>query len=269
LGKLHFEECSVIICRRFKLLGLGLVLWLLFLLSATTAFAENHFSFVVFGDNRDGQDTFSDLIQKVNAEPNLSFAISTGDFVSRGSLREYQAYLKLIKKLNLKLYHAMGNHDAVYGGYVNYNKFFGPAFSSFDFRGAHFVLIDNSFDRRLTKSQLHWLKNDLASHKGKKIFVFMHRPCWDPFGVFGGHIMESATKAQYLMDLFEEYGVLMVCAGHIHGFAESTKNGVQYLVTAGAGAPLYVPEFMGGYYHYVVVVVEDDRVTYEVKRVYP
>ena len=74
------------------------------------------FSFVVFGDNRDGDGVFKDLIKKVNAEKGIAFAVNTGDFVSNGKYEDYLNYLNLISSLEVKVYNVMGNHDAVGDG---------------------------------------------------------------------------------------------------------------------------------------------------------
>ena len=232
------------------------------------SFASQQFSFVVFGDNRDGADVFSDLIQRVNAEVGIAFAFNTGDFVSRGQRSEYQAYAKLAQQIKVKVYNVLGNHDAVYGGWKNYLKYYGKPYRSFDFRSSHFIILDNSFDRRVTNAQFAWLETDLAACKKDNIFVFLHRPLFDPSGIFAGHVMESKEKALRFQKLFEKYKVNIVFAGHIHGFAEAERNGVRYVIAAGAGAPLYLPEFMGGFYHYVRVDVLGDKVTYQVKRLY-
>lgn len=251
--------------RIFLYASLSIVI--LFTLSQLTL-AAPEFSFVVFGDNRDGESVFSDLIKKVNAEDGISFAFNTGDLVSKGQRCEYQAYEKLTQKIKVKVYNVMGNHDAVYGGWRHYMKYYGKPYRSFDFRNSHFVILDNSFDRRLTNAQFTWLKRDLAATKKKNIFVFLHRPLFDPSGVFANHIMESKEKALRLQKIFERYKVNIVFSGHIHGFAEGERNGVRYVIAAGAGAPLYLPEFMGGFYHYVRVDVGNDRVDYAVKRIY-
>jgi 3',5'-cyclic AMP phosphodiesterase CpdA len=170
--------------------------------------------------------------------------------------------------LHFKVYHVMGNHDAVYGGWKRFNQYFGPAYYSFDYQGSHFVVVDNSFDRRLTATQIDWLKNNLAAAHASNIFVFLHRPLFDPSGLMSNHVMESKAKAKRLQQLFEKYKVTAVFAGHIHGFEETQLNGVTYIITGGGGSPLYLPQFMGGYYHYVRVGVRNTHVDYAVKRVY-
>ncbi|MFA5876465.1 MAG: metallophosphoesterase, partial [Candidatus Margulisiibacteriota bacterium] len=136
----------------------------------------DNFSFLVFGDNRDGDEVYLELINKVNTEENIAFVVHVGDFVALGKASEYKQYLKLEAGLKHKVYHVMGNHDAVYGGWQRFNQYFGNAAYSFDYQNSHFIVVDNSFDRRLTAAQLDWLQKDLSATPAKNIFVFLHRP---------------------------------------------------------------------------------------------
>jgi hypothetical protein len=71
------------------------------------------------------------------------------------------------------------------------------------------------------------------------------------------------------MSLMEKHGVAYVFAGHIHAYAEETRNGVHYVITGGAGAPLYAAEHPQAFYHYVRVTVNGTDVSTEVVRVEP
>lgn len=59
-----------------------------------------------------------------------------------------------------------------------------------------------------------------------------------------------------------------VFAGHIHGYGREERNGTVYILTAGGGAPLYLPAFDGGFYHYVKVTVDGNKITDELVKVY-
>jgi len=51
-----------------------------------------------------------------------------------------------------------------------------------------------------------------------------------------GHT-ESANVQNYLVPLFEQYGVDMVFYGHCHVYERYVNNGVQYILSGGGGAP--------------------------------
>jgi 3',5'-cyclic AMP phosphodiesterase CpdA len=238
----------------------------LFLVSCS--FAAESFSFVVFGDNRDGDEIFMDLIEKVNQEKDISFAVSTGDMVSYGRAKEYAKYLKMISELSTKLYPVPGNHDLVGNGYKYYRKHFGPFYYSFDYKNSHFVVLNNAFNKSFDYKQFDWLRNDLEETDKENIFVFMHKPLFDPSEIYKGHVMSGRKTADELRRLFKRYQVDYVIAGHIHGYAKGKRNGVIYVVTGGGGAPLYLPRNFGGFHHYVKINVDGDKIEDEVVRIY-
>ena len=222
---------------------------------------------MVFGDSTGGEEVFKELIRQVNLDPDLSFAVNLGDFVYSGGRAEYQQYLKLAAGFKIKLCHVPGNHEVVNAGRINFQKFIGPVFYSFNYQGAHFVVLDNSFYNRFTEQQFNWLAQDLKKYVNSPTFIFMHRPVWDPSGILSYYVMPE-EKGGRLMRLFEKHGVKIVFAGHLHGYAAGEKSGVRYVTTAGAGSPMVLPEFLGGYYNYVRVDVDGDNVTCKVRRLF-
>ncbi|MCX5751674.1 MAG: metallophosphoesterase [Candidatus Saganbacteria bacterium] len=246
------------------LLGFG-ILSLGFL--GGVAWAEG-FSFVVFGDPQGRNDTFSDLIQKVNREKEVSFAICVGDLVEDGKRSDYLEYIKTVSTLKPKLYNVIGNHDAQKSGWKYFEEFFGPTYYAFDYDNSHFILLDNAFGESFTPKQYQWLKNDLKENQGKNIFVFFHRPIFDPAEIVEGYLMSPKQIAQELEALFYRYRVKYVFAGHLHTYARAERDGVTYIVTGGGGAPLHMPEMFGGYYHYVRVDVNGDKIKDRVVRIY-
>ncbi len=234
-------------------------------LLVSSAFA---FSFAVFGDNRDGDETFKLLISKLSREKEIVFAVNTGDFASNGSEEKYLAYKKMVSKLKAPVYNVLGNHDGVRGGLKRFQKYFGPFYYSFDYENSHFVVLNNAFKESFDSAQFNWLKKDLAGTKARHKFVFMHKPVFDPSAIYPGYIMSGRAVTEELEKLFEKNKVDYVFAGHIHGYAKAEREGVTYVVTGGGGAPLYLPPEFGGFYHYVIISVEKDRVSDRVVRVY-
>ena len=55
-----------------------------------------------------------------------------------------------------------------------------------------------------------------------------------------------------------------VFAGHEHHYQRKTVDGILHVITGGGGAPLYDREEDGGFYHFVRVTVDGDRVSAEV-----
>ena len=232
------------------------------------AFADNSFSFAVFGDNHNNEIVFGDLLKKVKQDKSVVFAINCGDFVYSGTKEEYLKYLKTITGLGIKVYNVPGNHDLAAGGWKNYEKYMGPYYYSFDHGNSHFIVLNNAFKVSFGAGQFSWLKSDLANTKKEHIFVFMHRPTFDPTEIYAGYTMSGAKVVQELMQLFSKYKVDYVFAGPVHGYAREKRDGVTYIVTGGAGAPLHLPANFGGFNNYVKISVDGNKVMDRVVRLY-
>ena len=221
----------------------------------------NAFSFAVFGDSHSNTDIFRTILDKVNADPEIEFAVHTGDLVNYGKLTGYEKYLSQTKGRRVQIYQVMGNHDAVSGGYKLFQKYFGPAYYSFDRENAHFIILDNAFKGDFNKIQYNWLVADLKKNQGKPIFVFFHKPVFDPTELYSDYIMSERKTAEELKELFRKYRARYVITGHIHGFGKAEREGIIYMISGGAGGSLHLPYYLGGFYHYVKITVKGDKIT--------
>lgn len=238
--------------------------FLLFLCLASSSFA---YSFAVFGDNQGNYPVLNALIGKLKQEKGLDFLVSVGDIVPYGEEAHYIKYKKLIGSVGLPLHQAIGNHDAVGGGWKRFEKHFGPRYYTFEHEGDRFIVIDNSLPGSFDKEQFAWLKQQLAKPARHK-FVVMHKPVFDPSELYKSHVMSSRAVTEALVKLFAKHKVDYVLAGHIHGYARSERGRVTYLVSAGAGGQLYLPPEFGGFYNYVIMTVEPDRIADRVFHIY-
>lgn len=228
----------------------------------------NSFSFVVFGDVQEGHKTFIDLVDKVNQEEAVDFAVIVGDMAEYGREESYKNFLKILSNLKVKYYPVPGNHDLVKYGYKYYQKYFGPYYYSFDYKNSHFVVLNNALNSSFHKKQFNWLKKDLAQTKKENIFVFMHRPMFDPTEIYDDYIMSGRETVKELMKLFNKYKVDYVFAGHLHAYANAKRDNVIYVVTGGAGAQLHLPYYFGGFHHYVKINVDGNEIKEEVVKIY-
>jgi len=112
-------------------------------------------------------------------------------------------------------------------------------------KGLHFIALDNVTDSGFGAAQLDWLEQDLkkarSDPKTKHIVVGMHKPLAD--NCTGGHSMAEGGSAgrqdsQKALAMFQQYGVSMVLASHVHQFAQFKQGGIQTYITGGLGAHL-------------------------------
>jgi hypothetical protein len=221
--------------------------------------------FVAFGDSGTGSSTQGQVATRLEAET-FDFAIHTGDIAySHGTYAQFESFFFPYYRDWLRhaaIFPSIGNHEDRTGSAGPYRALFAlprdgasatypnnaERFYSFDYGPAHFIALDTEaafLDPARRKEQVAWLTNDLQqSQDSPWRIVFFHRPPYNS-GIEHG---SDLTIRQTFGPLFEQYNVQLVLNGHEHHFERSvpwrestdtTRQAVTYLVTGGAGAPLY------------------------------
>lgn len=211
------------------------------------------FSFVVFGDNREGYDIYKKIVALAN-ELDPLFIVNTGDLVPDGSYSSYMNFLSMSEPLKAPYLVCAGNHDIRNNGRKFFRSIFGPSDYFFDYSNCRFIIVDNS-GSYLTDSQLAWLDRNLKTDKHK--FIFMHYP--PAIGNLYG-VMTYNNKT--FQKIIERNNVDYVFCGHIHCYDRYVKNGVTYVITGGAGASYRNTNDITGEYvnHLMVVEVNGDEI---------
>ena len=233
----------------------------------------SYFSFIVFGDNHAGM-IFNDAatlkeIWNMNREDRfrkvpIDFVLSVGDVTLNGSRAHFMAYKKLQKLIKFPVISAIGNHD----DRELFREFVGKEQFAFADRNSYFIVLDNE-DGAITEDQFAWLEKELAAgQKYSHIFIALHKPPFDPYQQ-EWYNEDNSPWAYRFRKLCAEYGVDIVFSGHKHMFRRANFDGVEQVVTGGGGMIIEIPERDGGYLHYVRVMVNNDYVTYEVRKVSP
>ncbi len=229
--------------------------------------------FVYLGDSRksfkptdpDGDSIFM-IHLKVIDSLKPAFAIHGGDFCLRGYRSEYEHFVSMLDSVSVPVFPAVGNHE-LYApeGPEMFKKFFGPGDYYFDYGKYRFIVLQNCHqsakknpkggyyvDYYLSEEQIRWLEDVLrdADRKGLFKIVAAHVPPYIP-----GHITERCLGADYyypkpnyekshtkqFTDLLERYHVSLGLFSHQHLFDRWEYNGVTYIISGGAGAPLKKP----------------------------
>ena len=248
---------------------------------------KDYLEFAILGDNRDGYQTFAQIIEQINAIAPV-FTIDNGDLVFGGEPNKYRLFNETVAKLQGPLLTTIGNHDVRENGRTIYTELFGPPYYSFDYRDTHFVFLDSSrgWTERITipEEQYLWLESDLNKAQGKRIFVVSHIPPVDPRNSIEAntlpdipgvhetsyfeklmndyssyknlnHAFPDPLEAQRFENLMSKYRVDTVFLSHIHSYFSYVKDGVQYIISGGAGAELLT---QNSFYHYIRVKVSAD-----------
>ncbi len=199
--------------------------------------------FLVFGDSK-GSKYFPLVLKRADTlQPD--FCITTADLVNKGGGKQGKIDYALLDELGgwfmrkYPMWPTVGNHEEAGGndGIENFSNFFGmkKAMYSFDYGNAKFIAlpwpkINNN------KKKLKWLKKELRRARGKHIFIYKHRPHYTVGSKSYEDVdgIETATTK-----LYDRYNVTAVFSGHDHIYYRTKRHGTNYIISAGAGAPIY------------------------------
>ncbi len=209
-----------------------------------------------------------DTMKKI--APDAQFAICGGDTVFDANAVSYDRAAQLYdiygtqaQRLDLKTYHAMGNHDifginaaksrassdSLHYGKSLFLERMGMAqpYYSFDRSGWHFIVLDTvqinpdgSWHGLIDPAQFAWLKQDLETHsKSAPTLVVAHMPIFTAAEMY----IEGTTAAptdtlvvangKDVKELFQPYNVKVVLQGHTHIVEEINYLNTRY-ITGGA-----------------------------------
>ena len=230
---------------------------------------RHEFSFVVLGDSQfEGPNAYNRLIDEV-VRLFPSFVIQVGDMIQfpadstvvRAKWKRFKAQIAPLGEI--PFYPVPGNHDVLDssrapGGEPVYREVWGETYYSFDYRNAHFVVLntDEGVTSEIVGEQWTWLVKDLREAAGKDhIFVFFHRPIY------------SLANEEALHAIFVKHKVSAVFYGHHHHLNFHERDGITYLMTTSSTeARNPYGERSGVFHHQLLVTVRNDEASIAVIR---
>jgi len=239
-------------------------------LSRISVADPNDFTFAVMGDNKGNHSVFEPLLQNIDHDKDIAFAIDCGDLVREGRVGLYRRFLHQVQEnLAIPFLTAIGNHDLNKGSphTQNYQEIFGPTYYSFQVGKSYFIVLDATTESGFDKTERQWLEKELQKGQTSKArFVFMHVPVFDPRG---GTFHKSLPDKdqQDLLALFRRYKVTHLFASHLHGYFSGVWAGVPYTITGGAGARLQGKDPEHFFHHYVTVHVRNGKADVVLRRI--
>ena len=199
--------------------------------------------FLVFGDSK-GSKYFPKVLKRADSlRPD--FCITTADLVNQGGGEIGKIDYKKLDSMGgwfmrkYPMWPTVGNHEEAGGddGIENFSNFFGmkEVMYSFSYGNAKFIALPWP---KLTKDpeKLKWLKKELRKARGKHIFVYRHRPFYTVGSKPNSDVDGVETE---VTKLFDKYKVTAVFGGHDHIYYRTKRNQTNYIISAGAGAPIY------------------------------
>ena len=184
--------------------------------------SDCHWGFEGPAQNPDATGTLKKAIASVNAlsQP-PDFIVFTGDLthttedgqVRRKRMTEFRDIVKDLNVRNIK--YMPGEHDASLDHGRAFKEFFGETHWTFDYKGVHFIAIDNVSDpgASIGEEQLAWVKADLEKQpKDARIVVFTHRPLFDLYPQWDW----ATTDGAKAIEILQTRDNVTVFYGHIH-----------------------------------------------------
>ncbi len=238
--------------------------------------ADDELVFAVFGDTRPGPkyerlDITRQLVQSM-VQHDPAFVIGTGDYIEGSTdpqvvRRQYYRFFEALMPLktfgDIPVAFSTGNHD-IRGSAANariFEEYFHSRRYCFDRGNCHFIILDSEIPGQqgaIKGEQWQWLIGDLEQAKDADfIFVTLHRPLFPVDGHRGSSMDVDIPLRDRLHALFVKHKVSAVFVGHEHLYNYSRRDGIDYFITGGGGAPLYAKPEDGGFYHYLLVTVKD------------
>ena len=243
--------------RRFLLLTV--------LLACDVVYASGPQFFVNMSDPQMGM--FAKNQDTLQEQANLSFVVASinrlkpafvvvcGDLVNRtADAEQISQYKRIIGEIDphIPVYNVAGNHDVgnqpTPETLAQYRKSFGRDYYTFDSGDVRGIVLDSNLIaspqnvHQESQQQEQWLVGELqrARREGvKHIFIFQHIPYFlegadEPDQYFN---IPLTIRRNYL-DLFHQYGVDYVFAGHYHRNASGSDRSLQMITTGAVGVPM-------------------------------
>ncbi|WP_127579559.1 outer membrane protein assembly factor BamB family protein [Paenibacillus koleovorans] len=175
-----------------------------------------------------GHNNFLAIINELNTTIQPAFTVVTGDISDHGTDAQYAQYEDDMALIDSPVYTTPGNHDVRWwnsNGKDDFTDRIGSLYSSFNYGGVHFVLLDTTvtleLDEKFSKKMLDWLAVDLQGiPAGMPVIFFAHHPF---------EIQNNVTGKSELLDLVESYNVVAFLSGHLHRWGNQLENGVPWV----------------------------------------
>ena len=195
--------------------------------------------FLAWGDCRTYHERLARMSALAAADL-ADFSVHTGDLVDEGTFPEdwdrfFEAAAPVLR--TGALWPAMGNHE--YEARLYRDLFVLPEpkrYYTFTAGPAQFFILDGDWQGRKDPRQVSWLSEELARCTARFRFVVIHQPI---VSCPSDDYSPETSLYRIFGSLIEGARVTAVFQGHNHNYQRAERNGIVYITTGGAGAPLY------------------------------
>lgn len=211
----------------------------------------------MFAANRDSaqeQANLNFVVANIN-RLRPSFVVVCGDLVNKtGDPEQIEVYKRIVKNIEagVPVYNVPGNHDVgnqpTSEQLAGYRQAFGDDYYTFDAGPVRGIVLDSSLIQspqnapEEAAAQEQWLVRELTRARHDHVanlVVFQHISYFlkDPQEPDQYFNIPTETRRRYLQ-LFHEYGVKHIFAGHYHRNAYGRDGEIEMITTGPVGKPL-------------------------------
>lgn len=233
-----------------------LALFVLFMCTCMSVFAEStkNIKFVQVSDahlstaSEYSQKVLKSAIADINTLQDVSFVVFTGDNINSPSEANLKAFLKIVKKLKVPYYIAIGDHDVYkanglskvryYDMIHEHNWFMFSHQPNYKFKkkGFVFLVVDGAKEiipgsvGYYREGTLEWVENELTKNEKKDVIILQHFPIEYPDNTDASVKSHKTYKVEEYKALIDKHhNLLAVLSGHFHTNSENMTNGVYHI----------------------------------------
>ena len=232
-----------------------LLLFSIFTIFSSNVFAEN-IKFVQVTDSHlsvnseYSQKVLKSAVEDINNQNDVSFVVFTGDNISNPTPESLRQFVKIVSKLKVPYYVAVGNHDVYKSrdmSKVRYyqilresNLLYPQRAANYSFKKNDFVFVILDGAKEIIpgsggyyrESTLNWLDKLLAKNSDKSVVIFQHYPVEYPQGAESKlRTHKTYRDEDYKEILAAHHNVLAVITGHFHTNYETMVDGVYHITS--------------------------------------
>ena len=208
--------------------------------------SDTHWGFAG-APNPEADRTLKETVAAVNSlSRQPDFIVFTGDLthttedaaVRRQRMAQFKEIVAGLKVKDVR--YLPGEHDASLDAGAAYQEHFGALHQAFDYKGVHFVALDNVSDPSgsLGEAQIDWLRKDLAKRDpAAPLVVLTHRPLFDLYPQWDWTTKDGAKA----IDVLSHHKNVTVLYGHIHQEHHQTTDGIAHHSARSLIFPLPAP----------------------------
>jgi predicted phosphodiesterase len=238
--------------------------------------------FVLYGDSRGGTPTHELIVKRIASEQ-ADFLVGTGDLVADGrNNAQWESYFDIEGELlrDHCLFTTIGNHELVEESGASFLRYFGTAeeqqkhvlYSTFRWGFLRFFVLDS--EGSFLGEDRQWLERELQKSETEPNVAWRIAVLHDGPFASGLHGDNSKLWGADVPKLLRQHHIDFVFAGHDHIYERGASDGLRYVVSGGAGAPLYPVKHLRSSarkvesaYHYVVFEVGTETGKLTAKRI--